>query len=65
MTDQQSTHFFEKIVELPNRSKPRLRGRGMMIDWGMGHHAQTDVLVNGANFIQPPPPRGWVSRHVL
>ncbi len=51
MSNPQSTHFFEDIVQLPDRRKPRLRGRGMMIDWGMGHHAQTDVLTNGANFI--------------
>ncbi|MCF7855016.1 MAG: phosphosulfolactate synthase [Candidatus Pacebacteria bacterium] len=44
------THTFAGLDGRNRQEKPRTTGRTMVIDWGMGPHAQEDLLVTAAPF---------------
>ncbi len=44
-----STHFFEGIDGIDRPSKPRECGLTMMVDWGIGPHAQDDLIATAAD----------------
>ena len=44
------THFFEGLDGGPRSEKPRKDGRTMVVDWGLGLHAQEDLVVTGAGY---------------
>jgi phosphosulfolactate synthase len=43
-------HFFAGLDGLPRGAKPRTKGLTMVIDWGLGPHAQEDLLATGAEY---------------
>ena len=45
-----SEHFFAGLDGLPRGGKPRTCGLTMVIDWGLGSHAQEDLLAVGADY---------------
>lgn len=46
-----SEHFFAGLDGLPRQVKPRKNGLTMVIDWGLGPHAQQDLLAVGADYV--------------
>ena len=46
-----SEHVFAGFDGLPRGSKPRSDGLTMVIDWGLGPHAQEDLLAVGAEYV--------------
>ncbi len=45
------THFFAGLDGGPRSEKPREEGRTMVVDWGLGPHAQEDLVVTGAAYV--------------
>ncbi len=45
-----SEHLFAGLDGAARLAKPRSRGLTMIVDWGMGPHAQEDLLLTGAEF---------------
>jgi phosphosulfolactate synthase len=43
-------HFFAGLDGAARAAKPRTQGLTMVIDWGMGPHAQEDLLLTGADY---------------
>ena len=43
-------YFFEKVVDLQPRPKPRKTGLTMVVDWGLGLHTQEDTLATASDF---------------
>ena len=46
-----SEHIFAGLDGLPRATKPRTDGLTMVIDWGLGPHAQEDLLTVGADYV--------------
>jgi len=46
-----SEHFFAGLDGLPRQVKSRKNGLTMVIDWGLGPHAQQDLLAVGADYV--------------
>ena len=46
-----SEHFFAGLDGMPRSTKPRASGLTMVIDWGLGPHAQEDLLAVGADYV--------------
>ncbi len=44
-------HFFAGLDGGPRSQKPRTNGLTMVIDWGLGSHAQEDLLETGADYV--------------
>ena len=45
-----SEHLFAGLDGAARLAKPRSRGLTKIVDWGMGPHAQEDLLLTGAEF---------------
>jgi phosphosulfolactate synthase len=43
-------HIFDGLDGRSRSNKPRTTGQTMVVDWGMGPHAQLDMLVTGADY---------------
>lgn len=46
-----SEHFFAGLDGQPRSAKPRTTGLTMVIDWGLGPHAQQDLLTVGSAYV--------------
>ncbi len=46
-----AAHLFEGLDGIRRPEKPRTSGRTMVVDWGIGPHAQLDLLVSGGDYV--------------
>jgi len=46
-----AAHLFEGLDGNRRSEKPRTSGRTMVVDWGIGPHAQLDLLVSGGDYV--------------
>ncbi len=60
-----SEHFFAGLDGLPRGGKPRTCGLTMVIDWGLGSHAQEDLLAVGADRTRRATGDGWDGKTAL